>query len=932
MAKDEALREALIELDTLRKREANALRESKALVQCLSAVATASDPEIGLARLLDAIKEVVACDVVAMVKGADGGDATVVFATDRSLISTSVPSAVLRGKKARRIVSLRDAAWWSDVRGWPEMGSALLSPVRLDGANGALICLARQVDGFSAADANILTQLSDVAAHGLATVDLARRNAFLAGVIDGSAASVAIGDLRQLGTPLVYVNDAFTTLSGYRREEALGRNCRFLSAEPEGSDIRTNIRIAVNNAAVGEFELRNRRKNGEEFWNRLTLYPIAGDDGSPRYIVATQVDITAEKNAEAAREEAAKRLRSALGATSEGFLLLNPQGKIAVVNRRYKDFFETEHTDWSEENDFTALWKNRLIDLGEAEEDAAKKARDYCALLYSNEPDREAELPDGRIVLIKNRPTAEGGVVSIATDVTSLKANERIMAQRAAAIDASQDGIAVADNEGRLLYANASYLAMYGYEHQYELLGKSWRTAFSEDQWERIEREAIPAIKSKGAWRAEVPGISKTGEQVLQEVSVTLAAGIGVVCVVRDMKQRARARSERALLIEQLQSAQRQEAIGQLAAGVAHDFNNVLSAITGSAALIEADIKRGRPVEDHVARILQAGVQAQGLIKRLLDFGSRRSIKEQADLRDLVTEAFDLLRSGVSQQISLTLDVPDQRILAAADPTDLTQIVLNLGINARDAIGEAEGQISISLDQMKEAPNVLQVGALDAQKNYAVIRVRDTGSGMAPEQIEKVFQAYYSTKGDGGTGLGLSVVSTIVKGLGGAISISSAPGAGTEFAIYYPTEQSAAPKTPKFTTPTSSANLSGKLILICDDNISVAETHAAILESAGAETAVVEDPRDALDALQEDPESWDALLTDFDMPHMNGAELAAAARAARGDLPIVLCTAYDLHRRSSTVFDVELEKPALPAALIGALATATTAAQGEREE
>ena len=561
--------------------------------------------------------------------------------------------------------------------------------------------------------------------------------------------------------------------------------------------------------------------------------------------------------------------------------------------------------------------------MGETSEDATKNANAYLDALYSNERDKEFVLPDGRVVVIKNRPTAEAGVVSIATDITSLKANERIMAQRAAAIDASQDGIAVADNEGRLLYANASYLAMYGYEHQYELLGKSWRTAFAKDQWNRIERDAIPALRQKGAWRAEVPGVSKSGEPVLQEVSVTFAQGIGVVCVARDMRQRAKARNERARLVEQLQSAQRQEAIGQLAAGVAHDFNNVLSAITGSAALIEADLKSGRPVSEHIGRIFQAGEQAQGLIKRLLDFGARRSIKTETDLRKSVSEAFDLLQAGVPLKIQLTLDLPEEKISAAADPTDLIQVILNLGINARDAIGSEGGRISVRLGTMTEAPEIVHVGSLDKNRDYAVIRVTDTGAGMSTAQISKVFQAYYSTKGDNGTGLGLSVVSTIIKGLGGAIAITSTPGTGTEFAVYYPTELAAEGGAARSAISTTAANLNGKLILICDDNLSVAETHAAILESAGAETAVVEDPRDALDALQDDPEAWDALLTDFDMPHMNGAELAKAARATRADLPIVLCTAYDLHRRSSKVFDVELEKPALPAALIGALAKAT---------
>ena len=519
MAEDEALREALIELDALRQREATALRESNALVTCLSAVATSPTPEAALANLLKAINDAIECAIVAIIGEVDGR-AEVLVATDSALIGLPATADLMQGRKPRRVVSLRDANWWPISDEWPDMGSALAAPVSLERGRGALICLARETDAFSAADARVLPRLAEVAVQALATVELSRRNAFLAGVIDNSAVSVSVADLRISGTPLVYVNDAFTELSGYGREEVLGQNCRFLSAEEPDSPVRTNLRKAVETASVCEFELQNRRRDGEIFWNRLSLYPIDGEDGQPRYLVATQVDITAEKEAEAAREMASRRLRSALSTTSEGFLLLNPNGRIVFANNRYRDFFETESSRWDDGADFTEAWAARLTDLGE-EGDTLEAARRYRDALYEGAKDQEVTLPDGRVVLINNRMTTDGGAVSIATNITSLKATERILAQRAAAIDASQDGIAVADDEGRLLYANASYLAMYGYEHQYELLGKSWRTAFPEDQWDRIQREAIPALQARGAWRAELPGISKSGDVVLQEVSVT---------------------------------------------------------------------------------------------------------------------------------------------------------------------------------------------------------------------------------------------------------------------------------------------------------------------------------------------------------------------------------------------------------------------------
>lgn len=921
MADNEALREALIELDALRQREAVALRESKALVNCLSAVATSPNPELSLDNLLSAVNEAVESTVVVMV-GENDGFAKVLAATDKHLIGLSTPSQLLKGRKVRRIVSLGDVDWWPTSDEWPLLRSALAAPVNLDGKQGGLICLSAEIDAFSPADARVLPQLAEVAVQALSTLDLSRRNAFLAGVIDKSAVSVSVADLRIAGTPLVYVNDAFSLLSGYSRDEVIGQNCRFLSAEPKKSEVRTSLRKAVETASVGEFELRNKREDGKVFWNRLSLYPIDDEDSLPRYLVATQVDISAEKDAKAAREMASRRLRAALSTTSEGFLLLNPNGRIVFANNRYRDFFETETGGWDDGADFTKTWAARLIDLGYPSEEAMPQARQYRDALFVGAKNQEVTLPDGRVLLINNRTTTDGGAVSIATNITSLKATERILAQRAAAIDASQDGIAVADDEGRLLYANESYLSMYGYNHQYELLGRSWRTAFAKEQWERIKREAIPALQTKGSWRAEMPGRAKDGATVLQEVSVTYAKGIGVVCIARDMSQRTKARNERARLVEQLQAAQRQEAIGQLAAGVAHDFNNVLLAINGSAALIGADLAKGRSVEGHIERILRAGVQAQKLIKRLLDFGARRSTKTQTDLGAAVSEAVDLLRAGIPQRIDLSLTTPDDPITASADATDLIQIILNLGINARDAMPGQTGDISITLSMMNEAPTKTAVGAVDPARSYAVISVADTGAGMTADDVANIFKTYFSTKGENGTGLGLSVVSTIMRGLGGAIAVTSKPGAGTEFAIYYPITAEKSGIAPRPIIPATDSDLTGKLILICDDNLIVAETHSAILESAGAETAVVDDPRDALEALIEDPDAWDALLTDFDMPFLNGAELAKAAEGARADLPIILCTAYDLHRRTSATFAAEIEKPAEPEALILTLAAA----------
>ncbi|MEM8842197.1 MAG: PAS domain-containing protein, partial [Pseudomonadota bacterium] len=697
------------------------------------------------------------------------------------------------------------------------------------------------------------------------------------------------------------------------REEVLGVNCRFLSADPHNATERTRLRVAVANRRTGTFNLRNRRKDGTEFWNRLTLYPIDDDDGAPRMMVATQVDITAEREAEQERDAARNRLIGALSSTSEAFLLLDPHGRILFVNPKFREFFETDQVVWEEGARFVDVWARRLTDLGEARGPAMRQARARQNALFSGSRDREEHLPDGRVLLINDHPTREGGAVSIATNITSIKATETILKQRAVAIDSAQDGIAITDTEGRFVYMNPSHLRMFGYQSEVEILGRPWSILYRADHAEHITRVGIPEVERTGTWRSELAGVSKSGEPVAQEISLTLIRDVGLVCVARDTSERARDEQERSRLLEQLRHAQRQEAIGQLAAGVAHDFNNILSAINGSAELLGLDLARDHPARVHADRINAASERAASLVDRLLDLGARKREHGRIDLRHATEEAADLVRAGLTSQITLEVSVPDTPVIAEADPTDVLQVVLNLGINARDACPEGGGEITIAMQEVEVAPGLsLSVGELDPAARYARFRVSDTGAGISPDNSAKIFSPYFSTKGADGTGLGLAVMTSIIKNAGGAVRVESEIGVGTTFEVYWPLtvprdrtrRRASAP--PPLPDPMA---LDGRTILVCDDAELVAQVIAGTLEQAGAETAICTDPADALEAIVEDPDAWDLLVTDFDMPGMSGADLAAAVRQSGADVPMILVSALVHHASKSADFAAILEKP-----------------------
>ncbi len=239
------------------------------------------------------------------------------------------------------------------------------------------------------------------------------------------------------------------------------------------------------------------------------------------------------------------------------------------------------------------------------------------------------------------------------------------------------------------------------------------------------------------------------------------------------------------------------------------------------------------------ARILAASDQAAGLVRRLLALGARQPERVALDLRDPVREAAELVRSSLRAPMRLFVTLPDTPIEAMADPTDILQVVLNLAINARDALAERPGSIAISLTDpdFASADQPLAVGRLDPKRRYARLSVVDTGPGMPPEVAARILDPYFSTKGDKGTGLGLAVVSTVIGDNGGAMHLQTSPGQGTRFDVFWPVEAELPDTAATVSAEAVTGRLDGKMILVVDDQQDVLDILTAYLEAAGAEVA-----------------------------------------------------------------------------------------------
>ncbi|MEE4154821.1 MAG: PAS domain S-box protein [Erythrobacter sp.] len=535
--------------------------------------------------------------------------------------------------------------------------------------------------------------------------------------------------------------------------------------------------------------------------------------------------------------------------------------------------------------------------------------------------------------------TTPEGFAAIIRDASERKAaeaereaTEHRLAQKVAAIEASDDGIAITDPDGVFMFMNQAHARMFGYDDPSALIGKPWSALYGRIEAERIEREAIPIVFGTGQWRGETVGRRADGSPIEQEVGLSLSPEGGMVCITRAIGERLAAEREQARLREQLMIAQRQEVVGQLASGIAHDFNNLIAAIAGTASLLEGS--HDERVSTSASRILSASATATQLVEKLLSLGRRETSIKRFDLRDTLVGVRDLVKGSLADpQHRIELMMPEAPVEIHADATEAMQVVLNLALNSRDALALGqEGCINLQLQNAEGLSPQGRVLVGSLPEAAVLIEVRDTGGGIAPFDLPQVFEPFYTRKGDDGTGLGLAVVAGIVSAAGGAISVKSEIGVGTLFEVWWPVRQMSYAAGVASAHPASQAEaLTGKTILVVDDNATVVDTLVAMLEDAGAEPGPCLDPRDALNAVCEDPAGWDLVITDHDMPEMDGVQLTRWLRAVREDLPVLLLTAlpqaYGRRAGDPDLFDAVLGKPATPDALIASAIAAISAAR-----
>nr|MBF0222330.1 DUF3365 domain-containing protein [Desulfobulbaceae bacterium] len=364
----------------------------------------------------------------------------------------------------------------------------------------------------------------------------------------------------------------------------------------------------------------------------------------------------------------------------------------------------------------------------------------------------------------------------------------------------------------------------------------------------------------------------------------------GVLGVFEDITEQRRKEAEKKELEKRLQQAHKMEAVGTMAGGIAHDFNNILSIVLGYAEMVKDDMDpQAKSIED-IEKVLDAGNRAKELVKQILAFSRQEKIQRIAlQLQALIKETLKMLRSSIPTTIEIQDEIDSNCGVVCADPTQVHQILMNLCTNAYQAMEATGGILKIQLKKVYLGEDRQITPGMKAGE-YVELVVSDTGSGIGPDVIDKIFNPYFTTKEQGkGTGMGLAISHGIIVSYGGGITVESKLGEGTTFHVYFPV---VAEQELPLAGHKEQIQLGSEHILFVDDEDILATMGKGMLERLGYRVTVRQSSLEALAIFQNDPEAFDVIITDQTMPGMTGSDLARRILQIRPGMPIILCTGY----------------------------------------
>ena len=731
-----------------------------------------------------------------------------------------------------------------------------------------------RVNGHKVIQCNI----RDITERKLAEMQLRK----LSLAVEQNPASIVITDVAGV---IEYVNPKFTQLTGYSLAEALGQNPRVLKTGEHPAEYYQLLwqTITAGNQWRGEFH--NRKKNGDLYWESASISPIMDASGKITNFVAVKEDITERKRAAEVLLASRQLTEGIINAIPVRVFWKDKNLVYLGCNAVFAhDAGLADPRDIIGKDDYQMVW-NEQAELYRA--DDRQVIESGCAKLLVEE---HQTTPSGNTItlLTSKLPLRNGageicGVLGIYLDITARLATDERLRKQAALLDVASDAIHVRTLDNTVIFWNTAAEQLYGWSRA-EALGRKITELGDVDH---VAFEAAHAVLlAQGSWSGELKKISKAGKESSVFCSWTLSRDERgqpkeILAINTDITERLK--TERLAL-----RSQRLEALGTLAGGVAHDLNNALAPIMMSVALLQTEYPDG----SEILETIQASVQrAADMVRQLLSFakgaeGQRVVIEPSL----LLKEMKGIIKSTFPKNIQVEVRYDNTTLTPVlGDPTQLHQVLLNLCVNARDAMPQG-GKLTLEAEN-RELDAVYAGSMLGAKPGqYVVLRVGDTGTGIPPKTLDRIFEPFFTTKGpDKGTGLGLSTAMGIVKGHGGFLHVYSQPGHGSTFSVYLPADHTGTVAEP-MVKPAEEFLGQGETILLVDDEAAVRKIGRAVLEKLNFKPLTAVDGADGLVQAVTHQAELRAVIVDEHMPLMDGLDFVRALRRLLPELPVVVAS------------------------------------------
>ncbi len=597
-------------------------------------------------------------------------------------------------------------------------------------------------------------------------------------------------------------------------------------------------------------------------------------------------------SAEAALRESEERHRTILQTAMDGFWMVDTQGRLLEVNETYcrmsgysaQELLAMRITDLEvvESADGTAAHIREIMTQGECRFESRHRRKDGSVF--------DVEIS------VQYRPVEGGRMATFLRDISERKRAEAENERLTVAIEEAGEPVMITDAKGRILYVNPVFETVTGYCRA-EVLGRSSRILKSGEHDGELYREALDTIRAGRVWRGRLTNTRKDGTLFIVDTTISPVhdkAGriVNYVGVERDITEQLRLAEEKARLEDHLRQAQKVEAIGRLAGGVAHDFNNLTAIVLGYGEMLLGQLRPEDPARKSVEQIIEAGRRSAALTHQLLAFSRKQALRpEVLDLNALLRNLEKMLDRLIGEDVELEFVLAEGLGRITADPGQIEQVVTNLVLNARDAMTQG-GKLTVETADVELDETYALEHASVVPGRYVLFALTDTGTGMDKATMARLFEPFFTTKEKGrGTGLGLAMVYGIVKQSGGYIWAYSEPGSGSTFKVYLPrtdAQPQAKPVEVVGVTPLGG----GERILLVEDEVSLRDLCEITLAGLGYRVSVAGSGLEALLLVQERRLEPELVITDVVMPGMSGVEMAVQLRRAQPGIKVLYMSGY----------------------------------------